>query len=288
MKSFKELVGERVFIPNAFRSWGNAFKDNIFLTKKSTDYAKLWVKTPKFDQALIKNAVYVRRYKDFSTKKYYNQKLMSHMRTSIPRFNNFSTNYYVYLTPLWNSIYGDWDYEGASVVVVEEELYERDRLLQIFRSCPEGSYGYYAYRGLRPVKLVVQSFAAAEIDKFFASFSELLAQPMSENVDNVMSALETMYWNSRQEYVDWAAGQLIGQKGRSKTVSLAAEVSGWIEGERYTPLEGGRELTGEQWKEIRNKLISLTGVINDDTIDAFREWLGTKYDEFTQKNKEKD
>ncbi len=288
MKSIPEMIGKQIVIPSTYRSWGQAYKDNLYLSKKGAGYFANYIKTPKFDSVYTKYAVLLSKHQDFASKKYYNDILMSKVRTNIPNFTNFSTNYYTYLVPRWNIIYDQWDYEGASVVVLEEELDKRDRLLQIFESCPEGSYGYYAYRGLRPVKLMVQSFAAAEIDQFFASCSELLAQPFSVDVDNVMSALETIYWNTmtRKEYVDWAAGQLIGQGGRSKVVSLAARISGWVEGRRYTKLSGGKELTQEQWEEIKEKLISLTAQISEDTIADFQKWLGEKYDEYQLKNKE--
>jgi hypothetical protein len=210
---------------------------------------------------------------------------MEHVRKHIPEFD-FRATYYTILQDRWNPMYGQLDFSAAAVITeVEGELYERDRLMQLFEQCPEGSYGYYAARGLRPVKLVVQSFAAAQIDQFFASCTELLVQPFGPRSDNIMSALETYYWNTRKDFIDYTAGQLLGQRGRSNAVWLAAKVSEFVEGQRHTKLPDGKELTEEQWNEITATLLKLAPQINIDALDGLVKSLSDTYDRMAEENR---
>jgi len=287
MKKWFEIPN-KVVLSNPYRPWGQWYKDNKVLSIAAWQYYVKSRKNPSYESVMKKYAVFYTKRKDFATITYYNPKLMTHMRKHLVEFPNFRTDFYTFFLAKWNPIYGDIDLSGIEIVHVERVLYERDRLLQVFQLCPEGSYGWYAYRGLRPVKFFVQSFAAAQIDQFFAACIMFLKQPFGPSVDNIMTAMETWYWNSREDFVDWAAGQLLGQRGRSNTVWLAAQVSSWLATQRTTSLPSGEELTQEQWNEIGELLIDVSSRMNNDVLDKLRGELSDLYDTMVVKNQSKD
>jgi hypothetical protein len=234
---------------------------------------------------------------ELTTIPYYSEKLMAHVRRNIPGFAGFKADFYTYFVPAWNPIYGDVDWSGdkmvGAIVKVEQVLYQRDRLLQIFHACPQDSYGYYAAQGLGPVKFVVQSFASAEIDKFFASCAQYLSQPFSERINFIMSTLETLYWNSRPAFIDWAAGQLLGQYERAAAVrnaALVGLVSLFLDEWQgsYTQLAESRELTHEQIDEVVRVLTELAPQIDSGALEVLTTRLGKMYDEAVKKNETRD
>lgn len=178
-----------------------------------------------------------------ATVPYYHPVLMLHLQRHLPGWTGFKAQYYEYVHQHWNSMYGDWDWSDVGqVVVVEQPLLQRDRLMQIFEACPEGSYGYYAKYGLGPFKGVVGSFAAATIDQFFASQIQFLKQPMSPAINEIMSSMETKYWNSRETWLEWIAGKTFTQGMRKLGVSLPSHLLTVWEGQRKPTLPSGEEL----------------------------------------------
>ena len=188
-----------------------------------------------------------------TTVPYYSPELMTHLRQHLPNWNGFHTEVRTYFFSTWNSIYGDWDLEGR-VVRIERPLLQRDRLEQIFAACPDGSYGYYASRGLAPFKAVVGSFASATIDEFFASQIHWLKQEFGREVNIIMSTMETRYWNSREDLVEWLAGQTFRAWMRRIGVSIPSYVMTIWEGQRKPSLPPGEALEAEQLQEAINLL----------------------------------
>jgi hypothetical protein len=225
--------------------------------------------TPRYQQAAYKYAgsMLLSKTPGLATKPYYQPELTSLLHKHLPNWYGFQTQFYSYLEMNWSSIFGDWDYSSAKLVHKEEQpLLQRDRLMQIFGACPRGSYGYYAYRGLTPFKALVGSYASAAIDEFFASNIELLRQPFTGLVNDIMSTKETVYWNSQQEFTNWLAGQLLGKDGRSNVVRWSARLSTFLEG--WATEQG--TLAQEQLKQIKAELdASLPGL---DQI-AFEDFL---------------
>lgn len=282
--------GRKLTLKNNYRTWGKWFKDNSALAKHATKYFVQSVKTPRYDQALGKYPILLHKEWAHTEQRYYTEDLMAHVRKHLKGFENFHALRQTYLVPtkIMFRLDGEMEILLSKVVTVEKPLYERDRLLQLFKACPPGSYGYYAYRGLRPVKFFVGSFAAAKIDQFFASFAQFLKQPFGKSVDDIMSYAETYYWNTRQEhskedFVNWVAGQVIGQEGRSNTVWLASKVYEWVEGQRHTPLPGGQELTEKDWDEVANVLRDMTARYDSEAADGLGVRMGELYDEIVAK-----
>lgn len=282
--------GRKLTLKNNYRTWGKWYKDNSALLKHATKYFVASVKTPKYDVALGKYPFLLHQEWAHTEQRYYTEELMAHVRKHLKDFENFRALRQTYLVPtkVYVRLDGDIEILLSKVITVEKPLYERDRLLQIFKACPPGSYGYYAYRGLGPVKFFVGSFAAAKIDQFFASLAQFLKQPFGESVDDIMTFAETSYWNSRKEhskddFVNWVAGQVIGQKGRSNTVWLASKVSEWVEGQRHTSLPGGQELTEKDWNEVASVLKEMTEQIDVDIADGIGKRMGELYDEIVAK-----
>lgn len=204
---------------------------------------------PWYQQALARysEAMLIERRIDTATVPYHNQDLMSHLWRHLPNWRGFQTEYRTYAQAQWTPIFQDWDWSTVKIVVNQEQpLLQRDRLMQIFGACPPGSYGYYAQYGLAPFKAVVGSFASATIDEFFASHVEWLKQPFSEQVNDIMSTLETYYWNDRQDLVNWLAGQTLGKLGRELAVQLPANLMTLWEGKRQPAIPEGEELTEMQ------------------------------------------
>lgn len=272
-----------------YRTWGEAFKQTKWLAKEAYNYYKKDRELTKYNRVVQKHGILLSNFTRITDKPFYNPKLMAHVKKYITGFEGFQVEGRSYFVAGWNPIYGDTDWSGGVVVTIEKEPYERDRLLQLFKACQPGSYGYYAYRGLSPVKYFVQSFAAAEIDKFFASNAQFIAQPFGPFVDNIMTTLESAYWNARpkNEVRDYIAGQVIGQKQRSDAVRLASVVSRWLETVRHTPLPDGRELTEDQWNEIGQILGAMVAQVDDDSLQGLVWYLNDIYDQMVEKNKEK-
>lgn len=185
----------------------------------------------------------------------YSLEVMAHLRANLPGWEEFRVPVYTYVDQTWNSIYGDFD-TPADARVYEEvgQIGERDRLEQIFAACPAGSYGYYAQWGLAPFKAVVGSTAAATIDEFFAKNVHLLTQPMSPEITEILSTLETKYWNSRTDILDYIAGRVLNKRTRAWGVATPAALRRLWEGERTPALPPGEELDTEQAQEIAEAL----------------------------------
>lgn len=204
---------------------------------------------PWYRQALSRysEAMLIERRIDRAAVPYYNHTLMSHLWRHLPNWRGFQTEYRTYAQAQWTPIFQDWDWSTVRIVVDQEQpLLQRDRLMQIFGACPPGSYGYYAQYGLAPFKAVVGSFASATIDEFFASHVQYLKQPFSEQVNDIMSTLETVYWNGRQDLVDWLAGQSFGKVGRELAVAIPANLMTLWEGRRVPAIPEGEALSEAQ------------------------------------------
>lgn len=217
---------------------------------------------------------------DRATVPYYQPELMNHLRTHLPDWGGFTTVFETHVYQTWNTVYGDWDWsEFGGVVEVEQPLLQRDRLIQIFAACPTGSYGYYAQYGLAPFKAVVGSFAAATIDEFFASQVHFLKQPMSAPMNDIMSSLETKYWDSQQDFTDWLAGKTFTKGMRELGVSVPASLLTVWEGKRKPALPPGEALEEEQLAEATAVLHeALPGL----DASAFQSFAADLYQRLTQ------
>jgi len=225
--------------------------------------------TPRYQQAVYRytGSMLLTRRPGLVSRPYYEPELMALLHRHLPEWRDFQTEYYDYIQAQWSSIFGDWDWSTIKIVTNEEQpLLQRDRLMQIFGACPKGSYGYYAKRGLGPVKAVVGSFASAAIDEFFAKHVELLTQPFSELVNVMMSTQETHYWDTRKEFTDWLAGQLLGQSDRANVVRWAAELSAFLDD---LPNTAGKDLTAEQLQEIRTDIEKGLPTLDDTALQDF-------------------
>jgi hypothetical protein len=219
-----------------------------------------------------------------TTVPYYNAQLMAHLRRHLPDWNGFHTEVRTYFHSNWNSIYGDWDLEGT-VVRIERPLLQRDRLMQIFQACPEGSYGYYAARGLAPFKSVVGSLAASTIDEFFASQVHWLKQGFSDAINDIMSTMETDYWESREDLVEWLAGRTFTKWMREVGVAVPAYVLTIWEGKRKPSLPEGEAPEEEQLQAAANLLKENLPKLNRDAVEAYSVQL---WEEVLRKRKAKE
>ncbi len=210
--------------------------------------------TPRFDDTArrLTEPQLLSVHVDLATTPYYNPVLFAHVRRHLPGWAGFRTEFHTVLHSRWNSIYLDWDPptgEAGSVTVEEAPLGRRDRLMQLFEACPVGSYGYYARDGLAPFKAVVGDLAAATIDEFFAGQAHFLKQPFGPQVNEVMSLLETNYWDSRDRFSEWLAGKTFTQGMRKAGVGVAAAVRGLWEG-GHAPTPPGEALDGARLAEV--------------------------------------
>jgi hypothetical protein len=211
-------------------------------------------KTIRFQEGTKKhaNSVLLTEKYDLVTKPYYQPELMEKLHKHLPTWLGFQTWHYTYVQGMWNSIYGELDFRDVAVFIQQEKpLLQRDRLAQIFAACPAGSYGYYAARGLAPFKLAVGSFASAQIDEFFASNIDLLTQPFSKIVNDIMSTKETAYWKSQKEFTNWLAGHFLSKGGREKGVAWPAALHRFAYG---TPVPEGEVLNEEQLAKLKAEL----------------------------------
>lgn len=228
--------------------------------------------TSRYRQALARysQALLVDRRVDVVTSPYFDPDLMAHLRRHLPGWHDFHTEFRTYLSAEWNSIYGDWDWSDMALVVDEEQpLLQRDRLMQILEACPEGSYAYYARRGLAPFKAVVGSVASATIDRFFAANIWLLKQPMSVLVNEIMSTLETKYWGTRQNLVDYVAGWWLPKRGRQFVVATPQFLMTLAKGVRTPDLPPGEVLDAEQLAELQRILAEHLPTLDDVVIMEF-------------------
>ena len=271
-----------ILLSRPYRGWGSAFLTNSYLMKGAVEYYVKQRKRTVYERLIKGDSVLLKSYYAPPSIPYYDPKLMAHLKKYL-KFQDFRVRYDVYLRGRWNHIYAELDFSAGEIVTIEQEIYQRDRLMQIFKSCPTGSYGWYAYYGLGPVKFLVQSYAAAEIDKFFGSFAHIIAEPFGRSIDNLMTALETMYWNSRTEWIDYAAGQVIGQPGRSLGVRLGAKAKGYVEDQSKPGT-----LTEGEWSDVRSTIIDVMDSIdkdvslatkNEQIIARIRKILGDIYDQ---------
>lgn len=230
-------------------------------------------RTERFKEGTKKyaNTMLLSKKYELVSKPYYQPELMVKLHTYLPAWPGFQTWHYQYVQGLWNSMYGELDFRDIAVFITQEKpLLQRDRLEQIFRACPPGSYGFYAARGLAPFKLAVGSFASAQIDEFFASNIDLLTQPFSKLVNDIMSTKETSYWKSQKEFTNWLAGHFLSKGGREKGVAWPAAVHKFAFG---TPEPEGEVLTEEQLAKLKAELeeqlpqlnvVALTDFLADD------------------------
>jgi hypothetical protein len=199
---------------------------------------------------------------------YYNPLLMGHVKTYLPEWPGFLTEYRTYLTAQWSTIFFDWDWQTVTLVADEEQpLLQRDRLMQIFQACPEGSYGYFASKGLGPFKSVVGSFAAATIDEFFASNVQWLSLPYCDDLNVLMSELETYYWDNRQKLVEYLAGKTFTKKMRQWGVSTRVPRT-W-DGKSKPMIPGDEASEPDQMAAARVLLEDATGTMDAEALEKF-------------------
>ena len=196
--------------------------------------------------------------------------LMAHLHHHLPQWTGFRQQVFTYVETEWNSIYGDVEVlPGAAVTTEAQPLGRRDHLEQIFAACPEGSYGYYAQFGLAPFKSLVGNFASATIDEFFASQVHFLKQPMSAMVNDIMSTLETHYWNSREDIIDYIAGRVMTKGMRHLGVATPQVVMQVWEGKRVPGLGPGETLGDEQLAEVVDLLAQNLGGLDQAAAGRF-------------------
>ena len=231
-------------------------------------------------------AMLIERRIDIATIPYYNEDLMARLRDQLPNWKGFQTEHRSYVRADWNTIYQDWDWSTARIILNEEQpLLQRDRLMQIFAACPEGSYGYYAQYGLAPFKAVVGSFASATIDQFFANQAQFLKQPFSPQVNEIMSTLETHYWNSRADLLEHIAGLFLDKGGRQRGVRYPAKIMTVWEGQRKPAITEGEALESEQLAEAQAALTEENLKLLDDA--AIARFTSELYERLVAKGKAK-
>jgi hypothetical protein len=216
--------------------------------------------------AVHANSVVLQKKHDLVKTPYYNTELMGLLRKHLPSWENFHTWHYTFAQAQWDSIRSDWDTSSVTFVELERPLLQRDRLAQIFQACPPGSYGYYAARGLAPFKLAVGSFASAQIDEFFASNVEVLVQPYSALVNDIMSMAETAYWDSQEEFTNWLAGKFLRKSGRERGVGWPALAHQFAFG---TPQPGGEPLSESELQKVREILAGELPKMNKIAFEDF-------------------
>lgn len=191
--------------------------------------------------------------------------LLAHVRRHLPGWPGFRTRVYTYVDLEWNPIFGELRLPSHGPTIHEEVEPEgqRDLLAQLFAACPEGSYGYYAQWGLGPFHTLVGSTAAATIHLFFASQAQFLKQPMGDLVNEIMSTLETKYWDSQQDVVDHLAGLFLDKRGRQWGVAGPRRLRTIWEGHRTPDLPQADKLSEQQLQEVADKLND-----NLDALDA--------------------
>jgi hypothetical protein len=208
--------------------------------------------------------------------------IMVELQRNLPGWGGFQQEVFTYVQMNWNDMFGDFDDVVPGAALVREIIPSgpRGRLAQIFAACPPGSYGYYAQYGLAPFRLLVGNTAAADIDTFFAQNIRFLKQPMSNEVRDLMSMLETKYWRSRQDLVDWVAGTVLTENRRRAGVSVPATLTRLVEGYRRTEL-GAEELTTEQLTQIQS---TLRQGIDEMTLEAVQRRASELADQMIREN----
>lgn len=243
---------------------------------------------PVYQQSLTRysEVMLVQKQLGIAQTPYYNEELMNHLKRHLPGWQGFRAEFRTYVYGQWNPIYQDWDLSTVKLKIREEQpLLQRDRLMQIFESCPEGSYGYYAQTGLAPFKGLVGSFASATIDQFFASNVQFLKQQFSTDINEIMSTLETRYWNSRKELMDYIAGKSFTKGMRKAGVKVPSVLMTVWEGQRKPTLPDGEALEAEQLKEARSVLTEENLKKLDDA--ALARFTSELYDQLVAKQKAK-
>jgi hypothetical protein len=288
MKNWFKLPGSRVVVTQNYKTVGTRFWNFSKVSWAGFQYFYRDRTTPSYLRIVAKHSILLSKKRDFTKIDYYDPILMGHVRKHLPKFENFSTNFYTFLLTEWNPIYGDTDWQSiGKIIVVEEELYQRDRLLQLFGACSPGSYGYYAEIALTPFKFAVQSFAADKIDEFFASVIQLVKQPYGPEINGIMTALESSFWYSldqKEKFIEWAAGQLLSQDGRTIPPWLVVQWETYKSGKLREPTKGGDVLTAQQLREIEDVVIEVLPILNSGALKGLTKVLG---DLFDQKMKEK-
>lgn len=200
--------------------------------------------------------------------------IMAHLRRNLPGWQGFRAPVYTFIEQSWNTTYGDLE-TPADAEVYEEvgQIGQRDRLEQIFAACPPGSYGYYAQWGLAPFKAVFGNLAAATIDEFFAKNVHLLIQPMSAEITDILSGLETKYWDSSKDIIDYIAGKVLSKRTRAWAVATPAALRRLWEGERTPTLPAGEELDTAQAQEIADVLNENLPQLDLEAAQRFAEEL---------------
>jgi hypothetical protein len=204
--------------------------------------------------------------------------VIAHVRRYRPEWTGFRSRVYTYLTQEWNPIYQTLETPTGGAELQEEvaPLGQRDMLAQVFEACPEGSYGYYAQWGLAPFRMVAGNVAAATIHEFFASQIQFLMQPMSPEVTEIMSSLETRYWESREDIIDYVAGKVLTKRTRGWAVVTPATLRRLWEGERMPTLAPGETLSQEQLAEIAAQLNAKLGELDAAAARKFAQELFEK------------
>jgi hypothetical protein len=210
--------------------------------------------------------------------------LVAHMRRYRPEWQGFRSRVYTYLTQEWNPIYGTLETpsDGGRLQEEVEPLGQRDMLKQVFAACPPGSYGYYAQWGLAPFHQVFGNVAAATIHEFFASQVQFLMQPMSPQVTEIMSTLETRYWESREDVIDYVAGRVLNKRTRAWAVATPAMFRQLWEGERTPELGPGERLSEAQLEEISEQL---NGKLEELDIEATQKFAQELFEKMAAENR---
>lgn len=209
---------------------------------------------------------------------------VAHLKLHVPDMDGFRSKVFTYVESDFNPVYGDFDpiKEGAKITTEVIPSGQRGRLKQIFAACPKGSYGYYAQFGLAPFRLIAGNLAAATIDEFFGSNIEYLKQEMSPATNDIMTTLETKYWRSQKDIVDWLAGMVLTKFGRTVLVAVPAALVRLWEGRRVPDLPPGQKLTEEQLADIATKINA--GVETMDLAASLRR-AKDLYQEAVKKNR---
>jgi hypothetical protein len=263
---FKKVTESFVFKPkvDTYKLVGiNVWQENKFYSTKLPDnsFSSFNNATLFYDKIFLDERIGPTTYPPL------NPKLMKHVQKYLKWDPVFVTKYQRYALQEWSPIFSDWVWAPLVQIIEEEQpLGQRDVLIQIFQKCPKYSYGYFAAEALAPFKNVVGSFASATIGEFFASQAQWLAEEYCDDLNALMSELETNYWDNRKSLFEYLAGKSFTKRMRQLGVSRVAKV--W-DGKKKPSIEPGEASEEKQMEEALKLIEEAAGRMDAQALNEF-------------------
>ncbi len=253
-KGYLKSKGKAYVLTKAFLK----YKKKVFITN---------FKTPTLYSMLKKYGIPLSETMEITEVESFDPRLMVKVKEVLPQFKGFKAPRLTAYMNIPNSITGDTDWTQVIIVSATRPLGEREQLVQLFLSCPKGSYGHYAGLILRLIEPLVGDFASDAIHLFFAEIIDEIAELYTHALNVRLSTKETERWSKSEDPLAREAGTVIREKGRQRSIQIAVLLDTFLNGKSYAKLLEQKKVTALD-SQIRSEVKRVVAEIDKQVAES--------------------